>query len=575
MRAVAIALLAAGPPRALADDPAIIGAAPATYTGRVGRIFQEHCLSCHRVGSSAARIPLVTYEDARALGATLLSPVESGAMPPWPIDAEHSMPMQNDPRLSPAELQALRAWVAAGEPRGTGPEPASAASAQGWNDPQHRLPDAVVVSPRIAIPARGELPYMRALIKVVTPADRWIGGLQAIPGNAAVVHHMGIAEVQLPPGVGPAQVHDLEETAQKLGTPARSLVDIEPAVIDTRLSNDYDMLAAFTPGEGYEAFPPGTGKLLRAGPTFYINFNIHYTTIGEATSDQSRLGLWFLRSKPERQLFRTPSAGRTIVADGHELFPDDPGSKAEGTDVAIPPVPPYANAFELTGITPYDRAVTLYSLQPHAHLRGKDFLYQLVLPDGRWQTLLSIPHYNYHWQLSYAFATPVEAPAGSKLVVTAHYDNSASNQHIREFSLINPQARCGPDKYAFFRSQNQTWDEMFSPIVQYAVRTGRAGGQPVPTVATQGCLVSGRDGKWTLGTASPAQDTSSPTISRVELAHATATRIGRNAYTLIGSEPFHPTSLEGRRVLIKGMQRPGDRSRINVTAMQPLGDLCE
>jgi hypothetical protein len=445
----------------------------ATYTEQVAPILRAHCVMCHSAGSTAPQLPLVTYEQARGSVAQILASVQSGAMPPWPIDTAHSARMRNDPRLSAAEISALQAWIAAGLPQGPPVESPPRPAGDAWGNPRHVPPDTVIVLPSIPVPAPGELPYLRMLVRVSFPEDRWIGALQALPGNRAVVHHMGIAEVRLPPGEGPKQIHDLEQVASKLGIPAGSLLHDEPAVIDTSLSGDYDMLAAFTPGEGFESFPQGTGKLLKAGENYYINFNVHYTTVGTAASDQSRLGLWFLKTPPARQLFRTPSPGRTILAEGHELYPDDPGSKAEGADVAIPPIPPYADHYELVGITAYERPVTLYSFQPHAHLRAKDFRYDLVYPDGHTQTLLSIPKYDYHWQLSYALATPVEVPAGAKLIVTAHYDNSATNQHLREFSASNPGARCGPDKVAYFRRQNQTWDEMFSPIVQYAVPAER------------------------------------------------------------------------------------------------------
>jgi Copper type II ascorbate-dependent monooxygenase, C-terminal domain len=561
----------------LAHGASTPASAPTTYTEQVAPLLRAHCGMCHSAGSSAPQLPLVTYEQARGSAAQIFASVQSGAMPPWPIDTAHSAPMRNDPRLSTAEIAVLQAWVAAGLPLGPAVESPAQPTGDAWGNPRHVPPDTVIVLPSIPVPAQGELPYLRMLVRVSSPEDRWIGALQALPGNRAVVHHMGIAEVRLPSGVGPKQIHDLEQVAKKLGIPAGSLLHDEPAVIDTTLSGDYDMLAAFTPGEGFESFPNGTGKLLRAGESYYINFNVHYTTVGTATSDQSRLGLWFLKTPPARQLFRTPSPGRTILAEGHELYPDDPGSKAEGTDVAIPPIPPYADNYELIGITAYERPVVLYSFQPHAHLRAKDFRYDLVYPDGHTQTLLSIPKYDYHWQLSYALATPVEVPAGSKLVVTAHYDNSAANQHLREFSATNPGARCGPDKYAYFRRQNQTWDEMFSPIVQYALHARRdtsGGDSHLHTVSAQGCLVPAAAPRWELTHASQAQPSQSPTISRAELA-ATAHAPGASAYALIGLEPFRPQSLSGERVLIKGVKIPGKGAGlINVTGLQDLGDRC-
>ena len=81
-----------------------------------------------------------------------------------------------------------------------------------------------------------------------------------------------------------------------------------------------------------------------------------------------------------------------------------------------------------------------------------------MYPDAREQTVLSVPKYDFRWQLAYEQETPLKLPAGGKLVITAHYDNSANTK-------FNPT----PDKQVFFRDQNSATDEMFSPFVQYAV----------------------------------------------------------------------------------------------------------
>ena len=86
--------------------------------------------------------------------------------------------------------------------------------------------------------------------------------------------------------------------------------------------------------------------------------------------------------------------------------------------------------------------MTIYQFHPHAHLRGKDFKYAVVYPDGREETVLSVPKYDFNWQLAYELETPLKLPAGSKLVVTAHYDNSRNNKY-------NP----APEKEVYFRDR--------------------------------------------------------------------------------------------------------------------------
>ena len=42
--------------------------------------------------------------------------------------------------------------------------------------------------------------------------------------------------------------------------------------------------------------------------------------------------------------------------------------------------------------------------------------------------MLSVPHYDSHWETSYAFATPLVIPPGVFFEAIAHFDNSAGNR---------------------------------------------------------------------------------------------------------------------------------------------------
>jgi len=63
---------------------------------------------------------------------------------------------------------------------------------------------------------------------------------------------------------------------------------------------------------------------------------------------------------------------------------------------------------------------------PHMHLRGKDMTFRLVFPDGKEQTVLS-SKFNFNWQLGYELAKPIKVTKGTRMIVTAHHDNSANN----------------------------------------------------------------------------------------------------------------------------------------------------
>jgi hypothetical protein len=554
---------------------AIARADNVTYTHDVAPVLERHCVECHRPGGSMPQLTLDSYEAARNAATRLLDSVAARSMPPWFADPNDSVAFRNDPRLTDAEIAALTAWVKQGAARGETPSTApSRTFDNGWSHPGQRRPDAVVSFPRIDLPANGELPYVRVLIKVPLPSDRWIEALQARPGNPAVVHHMAIAEVTLPDGVTPQTVKQLDEVARRAGLPDGAFTQVRPAVVDPTDGDTYDMLAAYTPGSTFESYPEGVAKLLKGGGNDYINFNIHYTTTGKPEADQSRIGLWFTDRAPRRQIFRAPMPGRTLIANGKELLTDTPGTKAEGTDFAIPPIAAFEPAFELTGITAVLRPLTIHALQPHAHLRASSFRYSAVWPDGRSQTLLSIPQYDFHWQLTYQLRKPVTLPAGSKIIASARYDNSSHNKHLAEAALQDPAQRCGPDKIVHFRQQNQTWDEMFSPIVEYSVERAPSR-QAARLVRATGCVVLETPGRWVLQDIGRLEPSRSQSASATEIAEMAQWPAGTRSLPIVAAQPFDLNRDAGHRVAIKAIQMTGAQaSGLSLTSLQPLEGGC-
>jgi hypothetical protein len=72
---------------------------------------------------------------------------------------------------------------------------------------------------------------------------------------------------------------------------------------------------------------------------------------------------------------------------------------------------------------------------------------RIVFPDGKSETILNVPAYNWHWQLCYNLAEPVDLPLGTTIECTAHFDNSANN----------PES---PDPAKDVIWGQQSWDEM-------------------------------------------------------------------------------------------------------------------
>jgi hypothetical protein len=544
-------------------------------------------------------VSLLSYDSARPWAQSIKEQVVSRAMPPWPADPNKSMKFRNDPRLSQQDIDTLVAWVDAGAPKGNDSDlPPLPRFPEGWLHPEGLAPDLVIPLREFHLPANGEIPYVRYLAKVPFAEDKWIVALQVRPGDRALVHHMAITEVVLDNGVTPDDLDRLVRISRQLGLGDGSIAT-RPAVADPANPAEYDMLGVYTPGTTFEMYEGGSARLLRGGKNMYLNFNIHYQTTGAPETDQSMLAFWFQPEPPTHQLFRVPASGETIIANGRELLTDAPGQKAEGTSVAIPPIPPYADNYEVIGITAYTEPVTIYQLQPHAHLRGKDFQYTVVYPDGREESVLCVPKYDFHWQVAYELDKPLKLPAGSKLVVTAHYDNSPKNEHLQHHHDASDTAHnLGPDKEVYFREANQSWDEMFTPFIQYSIdgedkskpekpqhqqnekiTVGQQAEKPqkraLPIAGVVGCLEQTPSGTWMLtGASEPIESQTQPTSS-LALRAASVIPLGKQRYQLLGVDVFDPSSHKGQKMAVKGILiKDAKVDRLNTTSLQTLASTC-
>jgi hypothetical protein len=537
-----------------------------SFSADVAPILRQRCVHCHQSGGIAAMLPFTSYAAVRPWAKAIEQAVTSRQMPPWPPDAAHSLPLANDPRLSNAQIATLRAWVEGGAQNDRTDSPTLTADQPQRTNAEGRPPDLIVSMNRdVTVPAHGDMPYLRFLVKLPLTVDKWVAACETRPGNASVVHHMAITEVELPPGVSAADVDGLEMLSQRMGF-ASAASGVKPAVTSASNPSAIDMLAIYTPGGGLETYGPDSGKLLKAGPNRYINFNIHYAGHGQQATDRSQVAFWFRDTVPKHQIYRVPLSAETIVANGKELLTDSPGIKAEGTRVALPAIPPGAADYELIAITAFTRPVTIYQLHPHAHFRGKDFRFEVIYPDGRQQTLLTIPKFDFRWQLAYSLKTPLLVPAGGKMVITAHYDNSSAN-------TANP----APGEEVHFLDQNKSTDEMFSPFVQYSVDSEVAGKLPenskgLPVIETQGCLSAAAPWRLTRATAPAVVD--SQASNSIALRTAAEMPLGRGVVELLGLSLFQPSKYSGERVVVRGVLAKANPASVNVTSLQTLNSAC-
>ena len=330
-------------------------------------LFRDKCMACHRPGEIAP-MSLLTYEETRPWAKSIRKEVRRRAMPPWDADKKHGI-FRNDISLTDEEIQKIVTWVDAGAERGN---PADIAPPptflEGWqvSNVLGRQPDVVLyMQEEYTIPAGGEDINKDFEIPTNFTRDYWVIASE-VRGNPRVVHH-NTTTVRGPDG-----------SRDRTGR-----------------------LSSAVPGKLFDLFGPESAKLIRAGST--IVFGMHYHPYGREEKDRSKIGLWLARKPFD---YRVHSS---VVADQALR------------------IPPHNGNFYSGGEYVFEEDAEITAMKPHMHWRGKDMEYKVVFPDGREQILLSVPAYDFNWQINYELKEPVFVPKGSKMVVNAHFDNSETN----------------------------------------------------------------------------------------------------------------------------------------------------
>jgi peroxiredoxin/mono/diheme cytochrome c family protein len=374
-----------------------------TWSKQVSRIVQKNCQECHRPGQIGP-MALLTYDDALAWADSIREVVSENRMPPWHADPRYGK-FRNDRSLPPEDRKTLLTWLDQGTPRGDPKDlPPERRYPEGWTIGK---PDLIFTLPKpVPVPAEappGGIPYQYYTIQTNFTEDRWVERAEAKAGAPAVVHHV--------------------------------VVFIVPRGETFRPDGPGSVLCGTAPGDLPMMLEPGFAKKIPAGARLVIQ--MHYTPNGKAVVDQSSVGMIFAKEPPRHRVLTRPiHPGSFILRVDH--------------------IPAGADNYKIEVTHTFRQDSHIIGYMPHMHLRGKDFLYEATYPDGKTETLLSVPHYQFGWQNMYRCAEPVAMPKGTKLRCVAHFDNSAKNPN-------NPDAKTN------VYWGDQTWEEMMIGWIDYYV----------------------------------------------------------------------------------------------------------
>jgi hypothetical protein len=164
------------------------------------------------------------------------------------------------------------------------------------------------------------------------------------------------------------------------------------------------MLGGWAPGTPPIECNEGEGKLIKKGASIILQMH-YYNQTGKEQLDRSGIGIKWATGTMRRQsraMPVVPPIKSFVVKAG------DANSEHQGQWVIT-------------------KDVIIHSLAPHMHFLGKDMSFIAEYPDGKKETLLNVPRFDFNWQKPYAFSEPRRLPKGSVLRTVSHHNNTAEN----------------------------------------------------------------------------------------------------------------------------------------------------
>ena len=369
-----------------------------SYAKDIAPIIQAECAACHQPGGLGP-MRLTTFQEIKAFAPMIREVLRTHRMPPFQPDVTVSHWAPNE-GLSSDQLRMLVHWIEAGAPRGAGEDPLTKVSFQAPVWPLGE-PDLILDLPDVNVPAAGVMDYQKPVVHTTMPEGRWMKASAFLFTDRRALHHVTTG-LRVPNETG----------------------------VEMSLPEARGGIGGQGPGRSINLTPPDMGIWIPANST--IAFETHYTPYGKATTESTKMGLYFYPKGAEPQypmrVHGIYDMGITLPA-GEEFHPE----------IAYEDVP---------------RDMLVYGLTPHAHVRGGSTQVSIEFPDGHEQLILAAPNYRFDWQCEYYLAEPILAPAGSRIINRWTYDNS-------------PRNFANPDPKRAVPFGEQSWDEMLTFFVHY------------------------------------------------------------------------------------------------------------
>jgi hypothetical protein len=236
------------------------------------------------------------------------------------------------------------------------------------------------------VPAEGADQFRCFVIPLNATEDEYVKKVEFRPGNAKIVHHAILF------------LDTSGEARRRETAPGQGYSCVGGPGLDITGS-----LGGWAPGAMPSVARDGVAHTIKKGSDLILQ--IHYHLDGKQEQDRSTVGLTFSKTPPTK--------GLTLMVLGNEKI-DIPAGDAH-------------YVVKASAVLPMDaQAIGIF---PHAHYLCKDMKVDAHLPDGSVVPLIWIKDWDFNWQGSYRYASPVKLPQGTRLEMQYIYDNSAANPH--------------------------------------------------------------------------------------------------------------------------------------------------
>ena len=376
------------------------------YVTEVADIINDNCVVCHRQGGIGP-MSFESYEQVRPWAPLIQLKVLTREMPPYAYDHGIGIQdLQGDWRLSTKDIDTIDNWVEQGAQYGDQDVfriPPRLRDTEAWNfEPDFGLPDVIIPSVPIDIPATGNDLWHKHNVPTGLTSDRCIKAVQVKPrGNAkSVVHHANSSITT----EGGRQGMLTEYAMGKWG-------EIVPAGVCRTIPANAEV------AWDIHMFPGGLGAM---APGSVIKNNV------------VEIGLWLYSEEESQELKYKQDLSLYRLGDQD--------------DITIPP-----NGYYMTqGFHSFDHPVRLDSFQPHGHLRMNAASLEIFYPEtGQTEQISQVSNWSATWHHSHLYEPDVAPliPTGAVIILKQWYDNTSNNPN-------------NPDPDMWVMGGSRTGDEM-------------------------------------------------------------------------------------------------------------------